>query len=228
MPFHRSTLLIALLKSITDGRLDGKPFRFRQRESPKNEFECMDNISQALDYITRKGIRLVNIGPGDIYHGNMKITLGLIWTLIQAFQIDAKEGVGVEASSSSSSQSSSSSIPQPVIDVAAASRHDAAASSGSQLLLRWCQGVTVPYDSLGVNVRDFAGSFSDGVAFAALIHAHKPDIMDLELLTGDPKINLTRVMQIAAQHLGVPPMLDAEDIDLMATNPKSLTKVVQL
>ena len=204
------TLLIQLLKLISDRRIDGKKYRFRYKKAPKNDFECMDNIQVALNYIEAKGIKLVNIGAGDIYHGNMKITLGLIWTLIRVFQIDASEGIS-ENQAGAESQVSEEQI-----------------SSGAQLLLRWCQGVVAPYSDMGVKVENFAGSFSDGRAFAALIHAHLPDLMDLNALTDDPRANLELVMDVAARNLGIPHMLDPEDVNMLLTKPNSVNKVVQL
>lgn len=201
---------------MSDRKVDGRRFRFNVRKNPKNDFECMDNIQVALNFLEAKGIKMVNIGAGDIYHGNMKITLGLIWTIIRVFQIDQKEGIVESAGGDPAIQEG---------DVRPAS---AQISSGAQLLLRWCQGVVAPYESLGIRVRDFAGSFSDGRAFAALIHSHLPDLIDMGSLTDDPRANLELTMQVASAELGIPRMLDPEDVDMLLSNPNSVSRVVQL
>ncbi len=45
-----------------------------------------------MNFITKEGIKLVNIGPEDIADGNVKIILGLIWTLILRYQIATAPG----------------------------------------------------------------------------------------------------------------------------------------
>ena len=179
--FLGSTLLVTLLKKITDCKVNGKKYRFRIRKTPKNEFECMDNIQVVLNYLAAKGVRIVNVGAGDIYHGNMKLTIGLIWTVIQAFQIDAKEAEVPEP------------LPGTTPQIVQAS---AKPGSGAQKLLRWCQGVTADYRNYGAKVRDFGASFSDGRALAAIIHAHGPDLIDLNALGSDPRQNLAYVMEV--------------------------------
>ena len=181
----------------------------------------MDNIQVALNFLEAKGVKMVNIGAGDIYHGNMKITLGLIWTIIRVFQIDEKEGVAEQQQQ----HVDAAEIDDGDVQIVPVSSK---VSSGAQLLLKWCQGVVRPYESMGVRVRDFAGSFSDGRAFAAIIHSHLPDIIDMGALTDDPRANLELTMEIASQQLGIPHMLDPEDIDMLLANPRSVSKVVQL
>lgn len=59
------------------------------------------NVNKALDYIASKGVKLVSIGAEEIVDGNLKMTLGMIWTIILRFAIQdisveemtAKEGL---------------------------------------------------------------------------------------------------------------------------------------
>ena len=65
-----------------------------------------ENVNKALEFITSRGVKLTNIGPEgmlrdqiatphrlpdvpftDIIDGNLKLTLGMIWTLILRFTI---------------------------------------------------------------------------------------------------------------------------------------------
>jgi len=101
--------------------------------------------------------------------------------------------------------------------------------SAKEGLLLWCQRKTEPYDN--VDVKDFTMSFQDGLAFCALIHRHRPDLIDYEKLTADDKLgNLNLAFDVAKEHLDVPRLLDAEDIvDMPRPDERSImTYVAQL
>jgi hypothetical protein len=62
-----------------------------------------ENVNKALEFIRQRGIKLTNIGPegmhiwvglnsantptSDIIDGNLKLILGMIWTLVLRFTI---------------------------------------------------------------------------------------------------------------------------------------------
>jgi len=77
-------------------------------------------------------------------------------------------------------------------------------------LLSWCQDITNTYD--GVSVNDFTKSFSDGLAFCALIHSHAPQLIDIEELESYKKMeNLRKAFKVANQELGIPELLLFQD-----------------
>jgi len=83
-------------------------------------------------------------------------------------------------------------------------------------LLLWCQRKTAPYKN--VNVQNFHLSFKDGLAFCALIHRHRPDLIDYNSLSKDnPLENLNLAFDVAEKYLDIPRMLDPED---MINTPK--------
>merc|ERR1712088_454933 len=64
-----------------------------------------------------------------------------------------------------------------------------------------------------VNVQNFHLSWRDGLAFCALIHRHRPDLLDYSKLSKDnPLENLNLAFDIAERYLDIPRMLDAEDL----------------
>lgn len=56
-------------------------------------------------------------------------------------------------------------------------------------------------------------SWKDGLAFCALIHRHRPDLIDYaKLHKGDPLYNLNLAFDVAEKHLDIPRMLDPEGL----------------
>ncbi|KAK5619094.1 actinin alpha 2 [Ilyodon furcidens] len=169
--FRNGLKLMLLLEVISGERLP-KPDRGKMR------FHKIANVNKALDFITSKGVKLVSIGAEEIVDGNVKMTLGMIWTIILRFAI---QDISVEE------------------------------TSAKEGLLLWCQRKTAPYRN--VNVQNFHVSWKDGLAFCALIHRHRPDLLDFSKLNkDDPLGNLNLAFDIAEKHLDIPKMLDAEDI----------------
>lgn len=61
----------------------------------------LQNASIAIEFIERQGIKLVGVGSEDVVNGNVKIILGLIWTLIMRYQVQkaaTSKGAGRDVS----------------------------------------------------------------------------------------------------------------------------------
>jgi hypothetical protein len=74
--------LINLLELISNKEIGG-----RYNKNPKIRSQLLENTSLALKFVQQNGIKLVGIGPEDITDHNLKLILGLIWTLILRWQI---------------------------------------------------------------------------------------------------------------------------------------------
>ncbi|XP_068231445.1 filamin-A isoform X3 [Palaemon carinicauda] len=61
--------------------------RLRKVKRVLNQHQALENVTTALNAISDDGIKLVNIGNVDIVNGNLKLILGLIWSLIMHYQI---------------------------------------------------------------------------------------------------------------------------------------------
>ncbi|CAG5096338.1 Similar to Actn: Alpha-actinin [Cotesia congregata] len=168
----RNGLKLMLLLEVISGETLPRPDRGKMR------FHKIANVNKALDYIASKGVKLVSIGAEEIVDGNLKMTLGMIWTIILRFAI---QDISVE---------------------------EMTAKEG---LLLWCQRKTAPYKN--VNVQNFHLSFKDGLAFCALIHRHRPDLIDYNRLSKDnPLENLNTAFDVAEKYLDIPRMLDPDDM----------------
>ena len=62
-----------------------------------------------------------------------------------------------------------------------------------------------------VNVRNFTTSWRDGLAFNALIHKHRPDLIDYDnMQKSNALFNLKNSFDVAEQQLGLAKLLDPE------------------
>lgn len=59
---------------------------------PRLRFHFLENNRRAIEFILHEGLTLVGIGPEDITDGNIKLDLGLIWTLILRYHINVIGG----------------------------------------------------------------------------------------------------------------------------------------
>ncbi|XP_023176009.2 spectrin beta chain, non-erythrocytic 1 isoform X1 [Drosophila hydei] len=189
---------IKLLKllEIISSEKLGKPNSGRMR------VHKIENVNKSLAFLHTK-VRLESIGAEDIVDGNPRLILGLIWTIILRFQIQ-----------------------EIVIDVDEENESSEKRSAKDALLL-WCQRKTHGYP--GVNIQDFTSSWRSGLGFNALIHSHRPDLFEYSTIVNSKNSNLDNLnhaFDTAANELGIPSLLDAEDIDSARPDEKSILTYV--
>jgi spectrin beta len=72
-----------------------------------------------------------------------------------------------------------------------------------------------------------SGSWRSGLGFNALIHAHRPDLVKWSELQQTKHIdNLNYAFDVANSELGIPRLLDAEDVDTARPDEKSIMTYV--
>ncbi|XP_037873168.2 spectrin beta chain isoform X9 [Bombyx mori] len=164
----------------------------------KMRIHCLENVDKALQFLREQRVHLENMGSHDIVDGNPRLSLGLIWTIILRFQIQ---------------------------DITIEETDNKETKSAKDALLLWCQMKTAGYNN--VNVRNFTTSWRDGLAFNAIIHKHRPDLVQFEKLhRSNPIHNLNNAFNVAEEKLGLTKLLDAEDIAVDHPDEKSIITYV--
>uniref|UniRef100_A0A8C1X825 Spectrin beta chain n=1 Tax=Cyprinus carpio TaxID=7962 RepID=A0A8C1X825_CYPCA len=159
---------------------------------------CLENVDKALQFLKEQKVHLENMGSHDIVDGNHRLTLGLIWTIILRFQIQ---------------------------DISVETEDNKEKKSAKDALLLWCQMKTAGYPN--VNVHNFTTSWRDGLAFNAIVHKHRPDLMDFDnLKRSNAHYNLQNAFNVAEKELGLTKLLDPEDVNVDQPDEKSIITYV--
>ncbi|XP_061089747.1 spectrin beta chain, non-erythrocytic 1-like isoform X2 [Conger conger] len=159
---------------------------------------CLENVDKALQFLKEQKVHLENMGSHDIVDGNHRLTLGLIWTIILRFQIQ---------------------------DISVETEDNKERKSAKDALLLWCQMKTAGYPN--VNVHNFTTSWRDGLAFNAIVHKHRPDVIDFDTLKkSNAHYNLQNAFNVAEKELGLTKLLDPEDVNVDQPDEKSIITYV--
>ncbi|XP_053890944.1 filamin-B isoform X4 [Malaclemys terrapin pileata] len=171
--------LIALLEVLSQKRMYRK---YHQR--PTFRQMQLENVSVALEFLERESIKLVSIDSKAIVDGNLKLILGLVWTLILHY-----------------------SISMPVWEDEG--DDDAKKQTPKQRLLGWIQN-KIPY----LPITNFNQNWQDGKALGALVDSCAPGLCpDWETWDPKkPVDNAREAMQQADDWLGVPQVITPEEI----------------
>jgi Ca2+-binding EF-hand superfamily protein len=97
-------------------------------------------------------------------------------------------------------------------------------------LLEWCNKNTKGYKVVnegGSDIKNFTKNWRNGLAWCALIHKHKPDVIDYEACVNDTNANnLEKAFALAEEHWDIPRLLDVGDVDVEKPDEKSVMTYV--
>lgn len=102
------------------------------------------------------------------------------------------------------------------------------AAEVKRALLEWVNKKTDGYERVNPpGVKNFTKDWRSGLAWCALIHRHRPELIDYQQCLGQSNAeNLAQAFTIAEQHLNIPQLLDVADVDCDAPDEKSILTYV--
>ncbi|KAL6485876.1 hypothetical protein MHYP_G00052680 [Metynnis hypsauchen] len=228
-------ILMALIEELS-----GCKMLDRFRPSTHHIF-TLSNIAKVLEFLEDRNVSVVNIDAPDIAEGRPSVILALIWNIIVYFQLKEVTG-NLERRFSSSvpslvsltdSSDSARSSPAPPSEDPCTLPSKRRRTSGwpkyyrsrsISTLLSWTQTCTAQY---GVEVHDFGKSWRSGLAFLALVKSARPELVDMKAaLTSSPRENITQAFREAQHGLGVPPLLEPEDVMMRSPDEQSIITYV--
>ncbi|KAM7288970.1 muscle-specific protein 300 kDa isoform X2 [Ixodes scapularis] len=217
------TKLLALLEILSGQVLPRERARILRRP------HFLSNVNTVLRFLEQRRIKLVNINATDVVDGKPAILLGLIWTIILHFQIE--EHTRLLAGSPAGWEDAGS-------DVAAAEQNVLVQASpkrptpierwrggARKALLHWVKNSI--NQRFGVQVNDFGPSWRDGLAFLAIVHCIQPSLIELDSVKKmEPRGRLETAFSLAHRELGIPRLLDPEDVDVPQPDERSVMTYV--
>jgi len=215
---------------------------------PRNRYHYIENFQIILKFLASQGTQLVNQDPHALSDEsrNLKNILGLIWKIIQKYQLAGSVGL-VKPSSSGDSKSAFSSCPPssggaPAGGAGYESDQDSykmspmmrkasvGFTSANDVMLFWLNNILMSNpEAVGVRVKDFGNSMADGIVFVHLVNALKPGALDTIMLrTREPKEVLHTAFSAAETIMGIPQLLDPDMLASGTRDPQSIMTYVSL
>ncbi|KAG9485808.1 hypothetical protein GDO78_008736 [Eleutherodactylus coqui] len=94
----------------------------------------------------------------------------------------------------------------------------ASASSIKQILLEWCRSKTIGYKN--IDMQNFSSSWSDGMAFCALVHSFFPEAFDYDaLVPSNHRHNFEQAFSTAEKMAHCDRLIEVEDMLMMGRKP---------
>ncbi|XP_011703310.1 PREDICTED: dystrophin-like isoform X10 [Wasmannia auropunctata] len=169
-----------------------------KRERGRMRVHHLNNVNKALQILEQNNVKLVNISSNDIVDGNPKLTLGLVWSIILHWQVHYHlKDLMTE-------------LQQTNLE---------------KTLLAWCRQNSQNYP--GVDIKNFTTSWSDGLAFNAILHKWKSHLFDFNnIARKHPNARLDHAFRLAQEHLDIERLLDPEDVNTSVPDKKSIMMYV--
>eukprot|EP01114_Cavostelium_apophysatum_P013515 TRINITY_DN328_c0_g1_i1.p1 TRINITY_DN328_c0_g1~~TRINITY_DN328_c0_g1_i1.p1 ORF type:complete len:439 (-),score=191.01 TRINITY_DN328_c0_g1_i1:119-1435(-) len=184
-------LLINFLELLSQKKIGQK-----YDQKPDSRIKMIQNLHIALQFLEKNLEVRVTCSAEDFVDHNLKMILGLLWSLFKKFRI------------------------------ATIKHQDKSSEEG---LLLWVRNTTEGYKD--VNIENYKQSFRDGLAFTALCDkfVDNKETFDFDKFTKENGVdNLNAAFDAAEKHLGIPKLLEAQEVFDGNTDERSLVLYISL
>lgn len=170
-------------------------------KAPKMQMHELENLNIAITAIQKDNIKIVNIGSTDINEGNLKIILGLIWTLIQHYHISQLDFMDEDQSNLTQSQQIKNQDKPKVKGIKNLGAKDKLLTIINEIVKPW-----------GYEAKNFTTDFQDGRILQCLAHTREPTtIRDPTAFGNDKHANVKEAFE-SLDKLNVPRVMDVDDV----------------
>jgi len=172
--------------------------KLKDRElNAKTQIAMVQNCNKALSMLKTAGVRLASVSAEDLLMKD-KAKVAILGMIWMIILDYAARGFG------------------------------GSSSEVKRALLEWVNKKTDGYERVNPpGVKNFTKDWRSGLAWCALIHAHRPHLIDYEkCLTQTNAENLEQAFSVAENDLDIPRLLDVEDVDTTSPDDKSIMTYV--
>ena len=187
--------LLEKLQNKTIGKYD---------KNPKMQMQKLSNLSIFLKALTNDGLKVVNIGPEDIYNGNIKILFGVLWLMIQKYHINQLDFLDEEIETSQLENTEQKPTRKQSIHVSGIKKMDT-----KEKILFIINDIV---EAWGLKANNFTSDFSDGKILTCLAYTRDPKSVVNPKFIGDDAHQNTKNALLAFESMGVPHVVDVEEI----------------
>uniref|UniRef100_A0A8C8SH52 Calponin-homology (CH) domain-containing protein n=1 Tax=Pelusios castaneus TaxID=367368 RepID=A0A8C8SH52_9SAUR len=211
-------MLLALLEVLSGQKLPCEQGRHLKR------IHWVANIGTALKFLEGRKVSLINILSAPFCFPNCSFLKAILYLhlIIEELTSNLLQLQSLSSSTSSVDSVLSSETASPPTKRKVVTKVQ---GSAKKALLKWVQYTAGK--KFGIEIKDFGRSWRNGVAFHSVIHAIRPELVDMEKVKGrSNRENLNEAFTVAEIELGIPRLLDPEDVDVDKPDEKSIMTYV--
>jgi hypothetical protein len=188
-------------------------------EKPLLRIHCIQNVQTALNLLSESGVKLINISADEICNGNLKLILGLLWSMIRVYGASELSNLpsNVHVKTSTSVTSAATATTATITN----ERYDNE-EEHKEKLKEWIKEMT------GIRPNNFTTDFQDGTLLLRLVQRFQRDngFPVLRLKNADsPLLRLTKALEDARDQFQIPIIMKPVDI---VNSPDELSMITYL